>query len=331
MNVRRSAAIFLLAVTSLGTGVLAGWAADRSHPPDPKSVAGQPSEPAVTPGPEGSSTPLRGVKSAPIRTPAPKTSRVSGGWPDAASTGVPPGTRLTRRALVRVTRNGAVLNGLDVNGEIEVAADNVTIRNTRVVNPRGRWGIIQTKGHGGLTIEDSEIHGDGVRQMEFGIMNQGGMLTVRRIDVSVISNGIQTNHGLIEESFFHDPKHFSGDHIDMIISTGAPAPGQSLVIRHNTVLNSLKLTCAIGLFQTFGVVHDVLVTDNLISGGSYALCAGSGSRGSAYNVRIIENVFSRVPFRTGGYYGPVAAWDSSGRGNEWRDNVWEGSGTRVTP
>jgi hypothetical protein len=254
-----------------------------------------------------------------------------GGWPSAATTGVPAGVRLTSRGSVRVTRSGTVLNGLDVHGEIEVAADNVTIRNSRVVNPGGTWGIIQREGHTGLTVQNCDIRGDGVRQMQFGILNQGGMITVRRADISVISNGIQTDHGLIEDSYFHDPKFFSGDHNDMIMTTSGPASGRSIVIRHNTVINTLEQTSAIALFQDFGVVHDALVTNNLLAGGGYALYAGGGSHGTPYNVQIIGNVFRRSPFSRGGHFGPVTAWDGSGQGNEWRDNVWEGTGDPVRP
>jgi hypothetical protein len=180
-------------------------------------------------------------------------------------------------------------------------------------------------------VENSEIHGDGVRQMQYGILNQGGMITVRKANVSMISNGIQTDHGLIEHSFFHDPKYFAGDHTDMIMSTGGAAPGLSLVIRHNTVFNTLHQTSAIALFQDFATVHDVLVTNNLLAGGGYALYAGDGSHGKPYNVRIIGNVFRRKPFAKSGLYGPVTAWDGSGRGNRWRDNVWEGTHTPIKP
>jgi hypothetical protein len=254
-----------------------------------------------------------------------------GGWPSSATTGAPAGVRLIARGSIKVTRPGTVVNAMNVRGEIEVVADNVTIRNSRIVNPGGSWGIIQREGHSGLTVEGCDIRGDGVRQMQYGILNQGGMITVRRSDISVISNGIQTNHGLIEDSYFHDPKYFSGDHTDMIMSTGGPAPGRSLVVRHNTVVNTLKQTSAVALFQDFGVVHDALIANNLLAGGGYALYAGAGSHDTPYNVRIIGNVFRRKPFTKGGFHGPVTAWNGSGSGNEWRGNVWEGTRTLVRP
>ncbi len=54
------------------------------------------------------------------------------GRPDKSDTGVPHGTKLRRSGSITVTQDGAVIEGLDVDGTITVKADNVTIRNTRV-------------------------------------------------------------------------------------------------------------------------------------------------------------------------------------------------------
>ncbi|MFI6483010.1 hypothetical protein ACIBH1_34130 [Nonomuraea sp. NPDC050663] len=267
---------------------------------------------------------------SPAATPSKDRTEQLKGWPNASNTGVPDGVELAKRGSIRVDKDGTVLDGLDIEGEVSVQADNVTIRNSRIVNV-GHWGVIQRKGATGLTIVDSEIRGNGTEQMQFGILNQGGMLTVRRTDISVISNGIQTDHGLIEDSYFHDPLEFPQDHVDMILSTGEAQKGLSLVIRRNTIINTVKQTAAVALFQDFGVPRDTIVEKNILAGGGYALYAGGGKKGTPTGIKIIGNVFLRDPFPKGGFWGPVTGWDGSGKGNVWRDNVWEGGKSTVHP
>ena len=57
------------------------------------------------------------------------------GYPDATNTGVPPGTSLDRvDGTVTIDKPGTVYSGHEVHGEILVAADDVTIENTRIVS-----------------------------------------------------------------------------------------------------------------------------------------------------------------------------------------------------
>ncbi|QFY05747.1 hypothetical protein GBF35_02820 [Nonomuraea phyllanthi] len=251
-------------------------------------------------------------------------------WPGPDNTGVPDGVRLRKSGSLRVTKDGQVIDGLDVTGYITVEADDVTIRNTRVRGTKGWWGILQREGRTGLTVEDSEIFGNGKQRTQFGILNQGNLITVRRVDIHTISNGIHTNQGLVEDSYVHDPKYFDGDHTDMIMSTGPPARGTELIIRHNTAINTLDQTGAIALFQDFGVTRDVTVQGNLLAGGGWTLYAGAGAKGVSSNVKVIDNVFSRRVWPKGGAAGPVSYWDHEGPGNLWRGNTWEGGGT-ITP
>jgi hypothetical protein len=249
-------------------------------------------------------------------------------FPNASNTGVPAGTKLTASGTIRVMKAGTVISGLDVTGNISVEADNVTIKNTRVTS-RGDWGIVLRANN--LTIEDTEISGTGTQELTQGIYNlSNGNLTVLRTDISKISDGIATTTGLLQDNYIHDPKLFSGDHADMIQSVGGQASGKSLTIKHNTLINNASQTSAIGLFQDFGVAHDVLVEQNLLAGGGYTVYAGAGSR-TTYNIRFLDNVFSKQINAKSGYWGPVAYYDFHGNGNVWQSNVWQGTDTQVRP
>ncbi|GII80744.1 hypothetical protein Sru01_57260 [Sphaerisporangium rufum] len=284
--------------------------ATPSHSPRPSLTADPTKQPTREPTPTAKPT---------QSGPPPST----GDFPGPGDTGVPAGTSLKSSESITITKDGTVIDGMDVRGEINVAADNVTIRNTRVAAAPGEWGIIQRQGKSGLKVENSEIFGNGRQRTQFGIINQGGDLTVRRVDIHTISNGILTEQGLIEDSYLHDPKYYSGDHTDMIMCTSGPPSGAKLVIRGNTVINTLEQTGAIALFQDFGVVRNVTVEGNFLAGGGYSLYGGGGSKGTSANIKVVGNVFSKDVWPKGGYNGPVAYWDKNGSGNEWSGNVWE--------
>ncbi|MFI6921731.1 hypothetical protein ACIBIZ_17410 [Nonomuraea spiralis] len=306
----------------------------RTRTSTPTATPSEP--PTATPTATPTKTPPRTPTSTPTKTPttsptiSPTSGPPSGGWPGAGNTGVPDGTDLVKKTgSIVIKEDGKVIDGWDVTGDITVEADNVTIRNTRVRGQSDYWGILQREGFSGLKVEDSEIFGNGKVRTQFGILNQGKLITVRRVDIHTISNGILTDQGLIEDSYVHDPKYYSGDHTDMIMSTGTAAPGTELVIRGNTVINTLDQTGAIALFQDFGVTKNVTVTGNFLAGGGWSLYAGAGRKGLSSNIKVIDNVFSRKVWPKGGYAGPVSYWDAKGPGNVWRGNSWEGGGAAI--
>ncbi|MFI0356752.1 hypothetical protein [Actinomadura sp. 9N407] len=287
-----------------------------------------PVPPTSTPSPPNSATsvpPLQLKSKGPVGG---EGSRLT--WPTLATVGVPRGKRLRSSGPITVRKDGAVIDGLRVSTEINVDADNVTIRNTRLVGA-GQWGIIQREGRSGLRVENSEISGDGRTKVQYGIVNHGGMLTARRLHVHTVSNGINTDHGLIEDSVIRNLKEFPSDHVTAVQSNSGPASGLKLVVRNNVLLNPVSQTSALSIYQDFGRAHDVTVTGNLLGGGGYALYGGKGKFGTPTNIKIMRNVFSREHFKKGGSFGPVTAFDPSGSGNVWKDNVWAETGKPVLP
>lgn len=323
----------LVVVYIAGSGSGSPGYTAQPAPTGPDAVAGivEPGSPAASASASASST------SSASRTPATGKSAAGGGhtasgWPSASGTGVPAGVSLRSVGDVKVTKNGTVVSGLYVRGEISVEANNVVIKNTRVTNSGAAdWGIVQSEGHSGLVIQDSEIRGNGSQELQQAVLNFGGDITVRRTEISQVSDGVATVQGTIEDNYLHDPKVFQGDHVDMIQSTGNAPSGKSLTIRHNTIINTQGQTSVIALFQDFGVPHDVLITQNYIAGGGWSIYGGDGDKGTPTNIRITNNTFGRDVFPNCGVNGPIAYWPHGGSGNVWSGNVWAGSGAAVTP
>jgi hypothetical protein len=277
----------------------------------------------------GAGAGLRAVPTDPV--PQPPGERR---FPDAGSTGVPDGVDLTRTGSVTVHDDGAVIeNLLVVDGPIEVFANDVTIRNVRVTNDRRElhWGISQGEGYRGLVVEDSEVYGNRAsdQRLGAGIVNHGGMITVRRVDIHTVTDGVMTSHGLIEDSFIHSPRLFEGDHTDMVQMVGGSPDGLPLVIRNNTIVNTEDQTAAVFLSDATGTgqvpVHDVLVEGNLLAGGGFTVYGGGmvADGRDPRDIVIRDNVFSRHVWPDGGFWGPITYFDPDGPGNVWSGNVWD--------
>jgi hypothetical protein len=299
-------------------------------------AVGPSSSPSATPSPgEG---PSRESRLDP-RAGQPGGGGIPGEFPDESTTGVTGGVELRPSGTVVVQDDGAVVENLSItDGIVEVRANDVTIRNVRITNDQEfiQWGITQETGFRGLVVEDSEIFGNGVQQFASGISNSGGTITVRRVEIHTITDGIMTSHGLIEDNYLHSPKLFAEDHTDMIQTVGGSTEGLPLVISHNTVINTEPQTSAVLLDDANGIglvpVRDVLLEGNLLAGGGYTLyCGGFEEEGhEPSDIVIRSNVFSRQLWEGSGYYGPVAYFDSDAPGNLWTDNVFD-DGSPVEP
>jgi hypothetical protein len=287
--------------------------------PTPSSPA---SKSSATPTPAPSSTPKPKSSSSPPNSPS------ATGWPDAATTGVKPGTHLVpKTGEILITQNGAVVQNLDLVGDIRVEADNVTIRNVRISAPQSsdidQWGILQWVNHTGLTIEDSEIAGRSDTELRQAVMNDGGMVTVLRCNIHGMSKkGVYTSQGDIEDDYIHDPYYFAAadGEVDMIRVDGSPDPGTSLMIRHNALIDSTTTNSALSLFEADGGTPSrVTAEDNYMATNGWAIYAG-GQTAATTDIVVKDNVFW-TKFKDG--YGYVTEWNPNGSGNVWSGNHWE--------
>jgi hypothetical protein len=226
-----------------------------------------------------------------------------------------------------VDRPGAVVEGLDITGEIDVVAPDVTIRNVRLRGGTGNWLLVVRNDTGTTTLEGVSVEADPGAAVEHGIYQLGnGRLVIHNSRILGTQDGCVCSRGSITESYIYLGPNRNGSHNDGIQSGG----GNGMLIRHNTILNPNGQTSAIALFEEFGPQRDVTVQDNLLGGGGYTIYAGDGKKRPS-GVRVIGNVFSARFFRTGGWYGPVTAWCAGCPGATWYGNVWEGSRRAVPP
>jgi hypothetical protein len=227
-------------------------------------------------------------------TPEPSMPAPTGGIASAATTGVPSGVDLARsRGDLTITRDGTVIEGQDISGGIYVAADDVTIRSSRISGDG--FAVIQVRnGSQGVTIRDVEIDGMGAQPGSMGVI---GPADVSGADISGVENGLTPGSGsVLTNNYVHDLSAPGAPHYDGIQIDGGLS---DITISRNFVdMSEHSQTAAIMIDNFFGPISDVTVDGNLLVGGGYTVYSdGQFAGGSITGVSFTNNVLGK------GYYG----------------------------
>lgn len=240
-------------------------------------------------------------------TPTPTPTPVEG-FPSEATTGVPGGTSLTAYSGANpVTTNGVTIDGKTI-GCLVVNADNVTITNSRITCASGYALYIEDDGTpgGGLTVEDTEIicngasGGTGIGEADF---------TLTRVEVTGCENGCDVNRDvLIEESLIHNLNNGGGDpHEDGCQMGFGHFEGATLVdsvvritFRHNRIegVNNTGGNATSAIIS-YSKTEDILIEENLLTGGSYTLYCSQGPGATSTNFQVLNNHFGNPVPATG--------------------------------
>lgn len=224
-------------------------------------------------------------------------------FPDATSTGVPEGTRLTPSGPLDIRRAGTVIDGLDIDGCVDVRADDVTIRRSRITCRRPTTAVRLFDGHSGLLVEDVEIDGTGVVSTAVGFAGYA----LLRVDIHSVIDGPRLGSGTaIQDSYVHGLTRVQDSHNDAVQITG----GSGIVIRHNTLSAVAEstgdlLNAAVMIGSQSAPVRDVLIEGNYLDGGNYTVNFHPDL--VAEGIVLRDNVFG--PHHR---YGPVARGDAPG-------------------
>jgi hypothetical protein len=193
-----------------------------------------------------------------------------GGFPNAASTGVPAGWQpaAVHEGDLWVTTPGAVVENVHVTGSIEVRANDVTIRNTRVEG--GIWNqendAVQ---YGGLLIEDTEVgpESPGPDAPEVAIGTAG--YTASRVEIHGVPDGFRVAGPDVRiESSFVDLSDVPGEcaHLDGVQGYGG---GDNVIVHGNTI--DARGSCSTSaVFMASASAH-LDLQNNLLLGGAYSI------------------------------------------------------------
>lgn len=251
--------------------------------------------------------------------------------PDAACTGVVPGTTL-KDCDGRITQSNATYtdclfpDGVMIGPKVK----NVQISNSKiegVIYPQ-----IDIAADFRIELTDVEIDGKKARQAVWGF---GAEMTCVRCNVHSAAIGFQYNGYTVIDSYIHDLYGFDDSHNEAILVGGG-----DVVIRHSTLEGNFGasstgggMSASIAMYthgDFWGPLDQVRLENNRIitSDAYYCLYGGhsSDTDGRPSNIQVVGNVFGPCSFE-GPKRGAVVGW-LRGNGNVWRDNAWD-DGTAI--
>ena len=223
--------------------------------------------------------------------------------PVAGNTGVLPGTVLTPyNGDMVITTNGAVIQNLDIRGNIKVKANNVTIRNcfirgVAVAPTSGSYALIMqfSDNYTGLVIEDCTLVAQSPNQWTSGI--QGSSMTIRRCDISNTVDGVDSmgqGNVLVDSCYIHDGSYFtpSATHTDLQTHDDGIqiTNGKNVVFSNNNITNFAMSTFMVA--QAQGAVTGCRIVNNWLDGGTATINLSSVNYGTLKPV-ITGNRFGR--------------------------------------
>ncbi|HUH08860.1 MAG TPA: cell wall-binding repeat-containing protein [Egibacteraceae bacterium] len=229
-----------------------------------------------------------------------------------------PSDQLQSSGGLVVTKDGAVVEGLDIAGTLVIDANDVVVRDTRV-RSSARYPVRAMAGTSGTVIEYAEI--DGEYSLDNNGCIQGPHLTVRHSELRRCTDGAKVGSGsLYEHNWIHDPtrddRGADANHIDGLQSTG----GDGITIRGNYIdviaADGHPSNSAIIQKSDFVAITDCLIEGNWLNGGNYTIFLREGDHGPPTGCAVRGNRFGR-DFR----YGLLSTdGDVEVSGNVWDDD-----------
>lgn len=241
-----------------------------------------------------------------------------------------------------ITTDGTTIDSKDISGGLQINADNVTIRKSRIrahgssptdggvmAIQQGTFYDSQTN----LTIEDCEITrpSGSSNSLDYALQLYGTGVTITRCKIWNVTSGIHFNpHGgscTVEDTYIGQLVDISGlDHNDCVIANGGA---------NNITINRCRLEVPIAQTTPIAAYPEGppntywLVDSCWIDGGGYGCYVGYtvGSESPNNHFTVQNNIFGRSFFANCGSNGPVNTGSGgflAGTGNVWTNNTWGG-------
>jgi hypothetical protein len=264
------------------------------------------------------------AKSAKPSTAPSSAEFVPGAKPNASNTGVPKGTQLevVKGDLV-ISTDGAVIEGKDVHGFLQIRADNVTVRNTIV---RGRKvnkndALVSTYQAKNTLLEHIEVDNQFISAWVDGVW--GDNFTIRYSNIHGTVDGMKVESGSrVEGNYIHDlsfladdPNHSDGTHNDGIQILN----GSDIQITGNNFDVGKKANAAIQVTQDFGKVSKLTISKNWANGGACTFNFAHKVQNSL-TVKASGNVFGHDTFFDDCPMLISSATNVEGSGNVYEDS-----------
>lgn len=266
-------------------------------------------------------------------------------FPDASCTGWQhTGVTLTPyTGSLSISQSNTVIDGKDINGCIDIRANNVTIKRSRIrcagSSPTEggtmivKLGVSWESQWSNLTLEDVEItRPDGKNGgADYAIEVYAKNSTITRANIYNITSGIHlmTSDTVIQDSYIHNLVDISGeDHNDNIIANGSK---RNIRIEHNNLENPINEVTPIAMYPEGSANSYWVVNKNLLNGGGFCMYTGAAANEQPNNnIQITNNHFGTKFYSNCGAVGviredPVSSI-KNGANNIYCNNTWDSPG-----
>jgi hypothetical protein len=194
-----------------------------------------------------------------------------------------------------------VIENLEINGNIIIDAQNVTLKNIKLTTDDFH-GIQVMDSATGFTLMDSEINGNG--QAHDGFYGFG---TILRTNIYGTENGINSSGAgpmLIQDNYIHGMAGDASSHFDSIEINS----GHNIQILHNTIVNEHGQTSAIMMDNWAGGLSNIEIDGNYIEGGGYSVYLDDSFGGGTVDDASISITNNEVG---GGQWGDYALYGNT--------------------
>ena len=265
-------------------------------------------------------------------------------FPNASCTGyAPTGVTLTTYTGPNpVTVAGTVIDGKQINGNLTIQANNVTIRRSRILGGRIDTGGGST--YTGILIEDTEIDGANRSGTLFSCLGDGGF-TGRRLNIHGCAQGIQASNFTLQDSYIHDLYGESDWHSEAILGKYSTATRPVRIIHNELqgIYNSSStgggMSSSVSFYthgSFWGSQSAIWFEKNRLSTGESGLsqawfCLYVGTddpTNTLSNSTLVDNVFKRNASTGKCGKDPVTVDTNGGGGNCASNNRYE-DGTAI--
>jgi hypothetical protein len=221
---------------------------------------------------------------------------------------------------INANQAGQVIQGLKINGCIDVTASNVTIKDDEIIgNDPESFCVNIANGVSNTLIEDTTIHGQdaGGNAVEYAVRDMGNNTHLLRVNLYWCTECLAGTSTSIKDSYVHDLANVSSAHYEDIYDGG----GSGLSVVHNTLYNAHGQTAAIYMSPDSGeALTNITINNNLLGGGGYTVYGGMGPGPNPSRVAVTDNLFTTIYYAAAGQYGEVDYWMNSG--NTWSSNMY---------
>lgn len=256
----------------------------------------------------------------PAGSPAAGSIPIPPGFPSGVSTGVPVGMSLRPyTGPLKIRKAGTVISGAAITGCVSVAANDVTIRDSRIVCAKKGATILETSTSStGTRVERVELDGSNVAQIGMSVKNT----VATGVNVHGSGDGIRLGrNSTFQDSFVHDLNTLPGVHHDDMQSTNGSMASNIRVI-HNTLLAYTPTKQNNNVYHMGGgSLSDVLIESNFMDGGHYSIEVSNGD--DQHDIVIRGNKFGR-------HYGFALLHAGHGTAVDFSANTWADSGQPAT-